>query len=69
MANKPLQVKICFRIYDRFLLQHNYFYKEMEVDNSLSMEDVYGAVSNRYPKFVYFNWKGQTIKNTANVKK
>jgi hypothetical protein len=69
MPDKLINVKICFRIYDKFLLQYNYFYKEMEVQECLPMEEVYGAVINRYPKFVYFNWKGQTIKNTSDVKK
>lgn len=64
-----IKVKICFRIYDQFLLKWNYFYKEMEVQDYLPMEDVYGAVYAKYPKFVYFNWKKQVIKNTNNVGK
>ena len=69
MSGKLISVKVCFKDYDRFLLQTRYFYKEMEVQDYLKMEEVYSAVMNRYPKFVYFEWKCQAIKNTSNVKK
>lgn len=69
MLGKLITVRVCFKDYDKFLLQTRYFYKEMQVQNYLPMEEVYGVVITRYPKFVYFEWKGQAIKNTSNVKK
>ena len=66
-SNDLITVSVYLKINNEFWGGWSYFSKEIQVQRYLSMEEVLGVVKNKYPKFIYFLWKGQTIKNIPNV--
>jgi len=64
MHTNPLaKVVVNLKYSDKFWGKTQYFQKVISVDNSLTYEEVVNAVKLRYPTFIYFEWKGQIVKN------
>lgn len=64
MHTHPLsKVVVHLKYSDKFWGKTQYFQKTIGVDNSLNYEEVLNAVKLRYPNFIYFEWKGQIVKN------
>lgn len=67
MSNK-IRVVIGFKtnanIFSNILIQPvEYFEKEIEVDGSLSTDEIIQTISNQYPKNLYIKFKNITVRN------
>jgi len=58
-----IRVRIFFRSQSTFWGKPQYYEKEIIFPSSTNFEEVNKVVSETYPKFLYFIYKGKAIKN------
>lgn len=63
IPTKELRVKIFFRSQETFWGKPQYFHKELIFPEGSDIEYVSKVVGERFPKYVYFIYKGKAIKN------
>jgi hypothetical protein len=60
---KPMRCAVLFKSADTFWGKTQYFEKDIILNSDTTLEKVKEKVESIYPKYIYFKWLGQIVKN------
>ncbi len=68
MLKDNVPVQVVYYVYSRLKAKELPVMKKTSVHKYLGADDTYRTIRNHCPNFVYFIWKGQTIRNSKYIK-
>lgn len=63
LPKRELRIKIFFRSKETFWGKPQYYEKEMIFPESTKLESVMDIIGEKFPKYLYFIYRGKAIKN------